>query len=197
MFRLVLPCSDLEIKTNNVSSDEDNCLIKFHWITKKGFIKSVMWWNNKSINLESTGTWKPKIMCGDWEKEFRVPSLNFYDTCTITGDYLLYNSSLNNHTSVSEDGAFKISFKRMEGVPLYMPYAAYAGHDVKYDVVVTLPFYEVPDVAKELASQNVAKKAAYDKDEKRRTDLKRKADELRAMADELEAESRSSKIIKN
>lgn len=188
MFRLVLPCCDIDIKSDAVSSEDGKAKIRFKWLTKNTFIKSVMWWTHSGV-VDTTGHWRPKIACGDWERGFKVPTMSYLDTTTMTGEWLCYNSSLNNQELVSEDGCFEIRFKRGKRVPLYVPHTPFAGHDVEYQATVTLPFDELPEAAKALAESNLEKKKAEEDASKRKMELKRKAEELRAMAAELEAEA--------
>ena len=193
MFTLVLPCCD---KTNEVSrvlatqacasDDKEKAYIHFNW-TMNTFIESVLWWTNPPKDLEGHSTWKPKLVCDDWEHEYVVPSMNFYDTSFMTQEYLIYNCEFNNHVLASEDGAFEIRFKRKKAVPFLIK-TPYASHDVRYNVTVTIPYKELPEAAKVLAESNLEKKKESENEAKRRAAIKRKADELRAMAAELEAE---------
>jgi hypothetical protein len=203
MFRLVLPCYDSEIKTNEISSDEnkEKAYIRFHWI-KSTFIDSVLWWTSpiiieKSVDfsiiepdeLEVPGIWKPKVVCDDWEREYIMPSMNFYDSASMTAEYLIYDCAFNNRVLASDDGAFEIRFKRTKAVPFLIK-TPYAGHDVEYNVTVTVPYKELPEAAKQLVEANLEKKRAADAESKRRAGLKRKAEELRAMAAELELQAK-------
>lgn len=182
MFRLVLPCCEIESK--NVSIDEDKAVVSFHWITKDNFIKPVLWWTYGFTDIDSVGSWHAKLLYDNYEKEFIVPSMNYVESCTMTGQWLVYGSVLNSACLASDDGSFEMRFNRMKRVCTGMPYTPTAGHDVEYTARVLIPVSEVPDVAREIAAATA-----------RRKDLKRKADELRAMAEKLEQEAKRLKHI--
>ena len=202
MFRLVLPSCDLlrEIKTDDVWSDEnkDKAYVRFRWTTKNGFIPSVMWWTKppKAADdgpsvLEIGRTWTYRAACEGWEREYSVPSMNFYDTVSMSAEYLIYRGGINDYRLASGDGAFELRFKRQKARP-FIVITPYANHDVEYVVTVTIAYVELPEAARELVEGNLEKKSAAEADAKRREGLKRRAEELRAMAAALEREASDS-----
>lgn len=190
MFALALPCCDREIETDDVSFDQnnENAYVRFKWTTKNGFVPSVMWWEKPPPTLDVGSTWTYRVACEAWKKEYEVPSMNFYDTVSMSAEYLIHRGGINDYRLASGDGLFELRFKRTKARPFLIK-TPYAGHDVEYVATVTVPCGELPGAARALVDSNVAKKEDEEADAKRRAGLKRRASELRRLAAQLEGEA--------